>query len=71
MHLESVREQIVRIAAANLDLHFVKSETIHTENSYKFTQETIHRLLDDADFDVEQTWTDVRRWYAVTLARIR
>jgi len=71
MHLESMQEQFVRIAAANLDLHFAQSETIHTENSYKFTQETIHSLLDDADFDVERTWTDARQWYAVTLARVR
>ena len=71
MYLESTREQFVRIAAASLDLHFVKSETIHTENSYKFTCETIRSLLEDADFDVEQSWTDDRRWYAVTLARIR
>jgi dimethylhistidine N-methyltransferase len=71
MHLESTREQRVRIAAANIDLHFAKCETIHTENSYKFTEETIHRLLDDAGFDVEQSWMDERGWYAVTLGRIR
>jgi dimethylhistidine N-methyltransferase len=71
MHLESTRTQCVRIAAAHLALHFEKGETIHTENSYKFTFETIQILLEDAGFDVEQTWTDASRWYAVTLARIR
>jgi L-histidine Nalpha-methyltransferase len=71
MHLESTRDQRVRIAAAYLDLHFTTSETIHTENSYKFTDETIRVLIEDAGFDVEQTWTDERKWYAVTLARIQ
>jgi len=69
MHLESMRDQWVRISAAHLDLHFATCETIHTENSYKFTHETIHILLKDAGFDLEQTWTDERGWYGVTLAR--
>ena len=48
-----------------------KGERIHTENSYKFTDATIRTLLRDAGFEVEQTWTDERGWYSVTLARIR
>ena len=70
MHLESTHDQPVRIAAADADLHFAKGETIHTENSYKFTDDTIRSLLGDAGFEVEQTWTDPHGWYAVTLARI-
>jgi dimethylhistidine N-methyltransferase len=71
MHLESTNDQVVHIDAAHLELHFAKNERIHTENSYKFTNETIRNLLEDASFDVEHTWTDERRWYSVTLARIR
>lgn len=71
MHLESTRRQCVRIAAADLELQFEKRETIHTENSYKYTSDSIRLLLEDAGFEVEQTWTDARRWYAVTLARAR
>ena len=48
-----------------------KSERIHTENSYKFTDATIRILLERAGFEVEQTWTDERGWYSVTLARVR
>jgi L-histidine N-alpha-methyltransferase len=71
MHLESTRRQCVRITAADLELQFEKRETIHTENSYKYTSDSIRLLLEDAGFEVEQTWTDARRWYAVTLARTR
>ncbi len=39
MHLESTRDQYVRIETADLDVYFAKSERIHTENSYKFTGE--------------------------------
>ena len=71
MHLESTRDQYVHIEAADLDVYFAKNERIHTENSYKFTDASIHILLGAAGFEVEQTWTDKRGWYSVTLARIR
>jgi uncharacterized SAM-dependent methyltransferase len=71
MHLESARDQCVRIAGADLEVHFAKYERIHTENSYKFTKATIRNLLGDAGLEVEKTWTDERGWYSVTLARIR
>ncbi len=71
MHLESTRDQHVRIAAAKLDVQFAKGERIHTENSYKFTDASIGILLREAGFEVERTWTDKRGWYSVTLARTR
>lgn len=70
MHLESTRNHRVCIAVARLCLDFAQGETIHTENSYKFTPEAIRIVLEDADFDVERTWMDEGGWYAVTLARI-
>jgi dimethylhistidine N-methyltransferase len=71
MHLESSCDQQVRIAAAHLDLRFSKRERIHTENSYKFTDESTRILLRDAGFEAEQTWKDEREWYCVTLARVQ
>ncbi|MGA2229723.1 MAG: L-histidine N(alpha)-methyltransferase [Tepidisphaeraceae bacterium] len=71
MHLESTRDQRVRIAAADMDVHFAKNESIHTENSYKFTDESIRNLLSDGGFEVEQMWSDERGWYSVALARTR
>ena len=58
MHLESARDQRVRIADAKLEIHFKQGERIHTENSYKFTDATIGVLLRDGGFEAEQTWTD-------------
>jgi L-histidine N-alpha-methyltransferase len=71
MHLESTREQCVNIPAAQLSVRFAAFETIHTESSYKFTRKTLSALLDDAGFTIEQTWTDSRQWYALTLAGLR
>jgi L-histidine N-alpha-methyltransferase len=71
MHLESTRDQSVNIPAAQLSVQFAALETIHTESSYKFTQKTLGALLSDAGFAVEQTWTDPRQWYALTLAGLQ
>ena len=70
MHLESTRDQRVRITPAQLDIYFEEGERIHTENSYKFTDATIGTLLRDGGFEVEQSWTDERGWFSVTLARV-
>jgi L-histidine Nalpha-methyltransferase len=71
MHLESTCDQSVDIPAAELSIQFAASETIHTESSYKFTPKTLGGLLEDAGFAIKQTWTDPRRWYALTLAGLR
>ena len=68
MHLESTHDQCVNIPAAQLRVQFAALETIHTENSYKFTESTLGVLLEDAGFTIERTWTDPRQWYALTLA---
>ena len=70
MHLESTRDQCVRIPAARLSVPFAALETIHTESSYKFTRKTLSALLHDAGFTIEETWTDPRQWYALTLAGV-
>jgi uncharacterized SAM-dependent methyltransferase len=71
MHLESAREQDVSIEHANLDIHFMPRETIHTENSYKFTDKGVEGLLDEAGYEIEWAWKDSCDWYAVTLAFVR
>jgi len=68
MHLECTEEQDVSIEHADLDLHFLQGETIHTENSYKFTDEGIQSLLRDVGFEIRGAWKDRRSWYTVTLA---
>jgi dimethylhistidine N-methyltransferase len=71
MHLESTQEQDVNIEHADLNLHFVPRETIHTENSYKFTDQGIRNLLRDAGFEIRASWKDSRDWYTLTLACLR
>ena len=72
MHLESLTHQTVVIPAnstgSTLTLHFTPGETIHTENSYKFTATAITQLLNSASFTPTHTWQDPQHRFAVTLA---
>jgi L-histidine N-alpha-methyltransferase len=68
MHLESVQSQHVSIEHADLDVHFMRRETIHTENSYKFTDRSIRTLLGGVGFEIRGAWKDCRGWYTLTLA---
>ena len=71
MHLESTQEQHVSIEYGDLDVHFMRRETIHTENSYKFTDEGIRSLLEEVGFERREAWKDGRGWYTLTLACLR
>ena len=72
MHLESHVTQRVHIPADNgdvaLTVDFASGETIHTENSYKFTPAAVEALLASANFEVTRSWQDPQRLFAVTLA---
>jgi dimethylhistidine N-methyltransferase len=72
IYLESLSAQTVHIpansAGGRLSLHFAEGETIHTENSYKFTPAAIAALLADSAFTPTRTFTDANNLFAVTLA---
>ena len=70
MHLVSLAEQKVSIGALELNLHFRRGETIHTENSYKFTPATASLLLEESGFVPRKSWFDEKGWFGVFLADI-
>lgn len=68
IYLASLIAQCVTIPALDLKVGFTRGETIHTENSYKFTAESIASIVDRAGFRITQSWTDEREWFGVYLA---
>jgi L-histidine Nalpha-methyltransferase len=68
MHLESLIAQQVAIAALEIDVKFARGETIHTENSYKFTEAGVLSMLERAGFGMTRSWTDEREWFGVYMA---
>lgn len=71
MHLESVKDQQVQIAALQLRLDFAEGERIHTESSHKFTLPQVRTLLSESGFELRQTWTDPKQWFGLHLAAAR
>jgi uncharacterized SAM-dependent methyltransferase len=67
MHLESLITQLVFIPALEIEVRLARGETIHTENSYKFTDKQLTDLLQRAGFDITQQWKDHRGWFAECL----
>ena len=58
MHLESTREQAVRVGALDLEIHFRAGERIHTENSYKYSLEELSALAAETGFERTRAWLD-------------
>lgn len=63
MHLRSRYEQTIRIDRT--DFHFAEGETIHTENSYKYSIPAFCELVESAGFQHRQTWCDADKLFSV------
>lgn len=63
MHLRSLREQSVNVAGRRFD--FRAGETIHTENSCKYTVEEFQHLARGAGFAPAHYWLDAERLFAI------
>ena len=71
MHLRATRRMEVVLPGGGERVHFEAGETIHTENSYKFTAGRIEELLRATGFAVRRVWQDAAGMFAVTLAEVR
>jgi dimethylhistidine N-methyltransferase len=63
MHLASLKRQRVRLLGECID--FRAGETIHTENSYKYSLESFGALARGAGFTPHAVWTDPERYFSV------
>jgi len=67
MHLASVRRQKVKIGGETIE--FRAGETIHTENSYKYTIKSFSALARGSGWSVQASWTDPHKYFAVYALR--
>jgi len=63
MHLISVKAQTVRLLGRNVS--FRHGESIHTENSYKYSVERLTALVRGAGWRVLKSWTDDEMMFSV------
>jgi L-histidine Nalpha-methyltransferase len=67
--LESKLDQVVRIGSIGKTFYFKKGETIHTENSYKYSQNRLKKLVKGAGLEVIKTFTDPKKQYTLILLK--
>jgi L-histidine N-alpha-methyltransferase len=67
MHLVSKTNQQLYIGALGKTFSIRKGESIHTENSYKYTLNQIAALAEDCSFTLEKNFMDKNRWFNIAL----
>lgn len=68
MHLVSLYEQQVRIGQTVF--RFARGESIHSENSYKYTTEEFIELAKQSGFQSDALWVDEDKLFSVHLFRV-
>ena len=63
MHLVSRESQTVKVNGSSI--RFDKGETLHTENSYKYTLQDFESLSNAAGFSLQKSWLDENRLFSV------
>lgn len=63
MHLESAKAQVVTVGGRGIAFH--KGETIHTENSYKYSVREFEDLAASAGLAPAECWMDPERLFSV------
>jgi L-histidine Nalpha-methyltransferase len=67
MHLVSKTDQQLYIGALGKTFFLKKDESIHTENSYKYSLSQIASLAESCGFRLEKNFTDKKRWFDLAL----
>lgn len=68
MHLASLRRQKVKVAGSTFE--FRVGETIHTENSYKYSVESLAALARGVGWQPTGVWTDKRKYFSIQAFRL-
>ena len=68
MHLASLKRQKVKVAGDTID--FRAGETIHTENSYKYSVESLGALARGVGWRPAGVWTDKRKYFSIQAFRL-
>jgi uncharacterized SAM-dependent methyltransferase len=65
MHLKSLHDRTALVAG--VPFRFKAGETIHTENSYKYSVEDFRKLAHGAGWSADITWTDDEDLFSIHL----
>ena len=65
MHLMATRDVTIKFPSFEGDLKIPKGQTIHTENSHKFTSHHIDEFASASGLSVRAVYTDSNRWFTL------
>lgn len=65
MHLRARRDVVSVLSPTNEKVHIQKGETIHTENSHKFSKEDIEKISLWGKLNIEGIYTDDKQWFSL------
>jgi len=65
MHLKATQDMFITSPLLSKPLSLKKGETIHTENSHKFTPKHIAWFAESTGLDIEQLYTDDQHWFSL------
>lgn len=69
MHLIATEAHVVTIE--DIEIEFAEGESIHTENSHKFSLPVFEDLANQAGFQVDQVWTDSADFFSVQFLSVK
>ncbi len=69
MHLVSKKEQTVEIL--NKKIKLKQGESIHTENSYKYSVDSFKNLAESACFEIKKVMTDQKAFFGIFFLKVK
>ena len=68
MHLVSKKSQVVDVL--DTQIHLKEGETIHTENSYKYSIDRFKNLVESSNFKIIKIFKDKKSFFGVFLLKV-
>ncbi len=70
MHLKAIKELQINTPFSVHPIVMKKGETIHTENSHKFTEQKIMELADKSGLQIEKVFSDKNQYFSLAQFKI-
>ncbi len=65
MHLRAKKTMTISTPHMEKDITIMEGETIHTENSCKFSETGLHHLQKESGLTIEKNFVDSREWFSL------
>jgi L-histidine Nalpha-methyltransferase len=65
MHLRAVKPTAIMVNGR--EFVFAEGETLHTENSHKYSVARLEELIEQTPWRLDEVWTDPKGWFAACL----